>query len=173
MPHSVMKKSIKNLQESPENKLVKYASKLGFQVTYTPEAATSQVLLTTKENTNFPLNVPLEIIIKTNRKFPEHEIYDFLHELGHYNLCKNWKKYSKEYPLIHKADYEYYENGVTKYRRRVGYYAEMMKDECDAWNEGLKIARKLGIKVNLSKYRKYSAESLAHYVRFYGRKFAG
>lgn len=155
-----MKKSIKSSQKKQENKLHKYARKLGFKVVSGPESMVDW-------KPGYPANKPAKIIIQEGLS-DLHRLYDLLHELGHHELRKDWDTYELEYPATAKAEFEWILNGCNKYKRRVAYLVERIREESDAWNLGLAVARRKGVKVNVSDYRIYSAKWLAQYTRLYG-----
>lgn len=159
-----MKKSTKNSQKSPESKLRKYAKKLGFKVVLGRESMVDW-------KPGYPANKPAKIVIQEGLS-DLHRLYDFLHELGHHELRKDWDKYEREFPATVKAEFEWIHNDTNKYRRRVAYIAERVREECDAWNLGVKIARRNGVELNEVHYRLYSSKWLAQYTRLYGKRLA-
>lgn len=115
------------------------------------------------------LNTPKDI--KIQGKYPiETKVYFFLHELGHHQLRKNWKKFSKTLPVLAHAEQIHFYRNEGKYKRRVTYTVSCMEEEFKAWDEGLKLAIKLGIKVNTEKWTQLKAKCLITYMRFYGQK---
>ena len=57
-----------------------------------------------------------------------------------------------------------------KYKRRVTYNVSCMEEEFKAWDEGLKLAEKLGIKVNVVKWNELRSKCLISYMRYYSVK---
>jgi len=143
--------------------LIKYAEKLGYKVTRNRRY--SEILW----HPSYPHNKSLSITLskQKNKKF---EVYDMLHELGHHMIRRNWREYKQKYPITVHAEKMHYEHNVYKYKRRIGYKLEEVREEFDAWDIGLDIARKKGIDVNVVDYRSYAAKSVMSYVRHYGKQ---
>ena len=59
---------------------------------------------------------------------------------------------------------------VGKYKRRVTYSVSCMEEEFKAWDEGLKLAEKLDIKINIKKWNEFKSKCLIGYIRYYGTK---
>jgi len=141
-------------------KIVKYAEKQGFDVYLGTES-------TVMFKRTYPTNKPSAIEIR-KQKNKTYELYDLLHELGHYLIRKDWRAYKEAYPHTTQAEFQHYRKGIYKYKRRIGYHIETVKEEYAAWDEGLKLARKKRIPIDVEDYRNYSNRMLATYVRFYG-----
>lgn len=115
------------------------------------------------------LNTPKHI--KIQGKYPiEIKVYFFLHELGHHQLRKNWTRFEKELPVLAHAEHIHFYRNVGKYKRRVTYTVSCMEEEFKAWDEGYKLAEKLGIKINKEKWTTLKAKCLISYMRYYGAK---
>jgi hypothetical protein len=147
--------------ENNIQKLTRYAEKQGFEV----YMGTTSVVKFQRDV--WPANKPNTIEIRKHSN-KTYEVYDLLHELGHYKIRKNWMSYEKAYPLTVHAEQKHFMNGIYKYKRRIGYKIESLKEECAAWDKGLKLAHKQGIAVNEEDYRRYANSMLADYVRYYG-----
>lgn len=141
--------------------LIKYAEKLGYRVQR--NSRYSEVLW----HPSHPHNKPLSIGLR-RQKNPAYEVYDMLHELGHHEIRKSWKDYRKEYPITVHAEKMHYVYGIYKYKRRIGYKLEEVREEFAAWDLGLKIARRKGVEIDLVDYRRYAYKNLMSYVRFHG-----
>ena len=59
-----------------------------------------------------------------------------------------------------------------KYKRRVVYNVYCMEEEFKAWDEGYKLAERLGIRVNEKKWSELKAKCLIGYMRYYSTKKA-
>lgn len=115
------------------------------------------------------LNTPK--VIKIQGKYPiETKVYILLHELGHHQLRKNWGRFHKTLPVAAHAETIKFTNKVGKYKRRVTYTVSCMEEEFKAWEEGLKLAEKLNIKVNMNKWNVLKSKCLISYMRYYGAK---
>lgn len=147
--------------ENNIQKLTRYAEKQGFEV-YEGEASTVRF----KPNV-WPANQPDSIEIRKHRQ-KSRRLYDLLHELGHYKIRKNWASYAQAYPQTNLAEWMHHSFGLYKYKRRIDYKIESLREEYAAWDEGLKLARKKGIDIDEKDYRKYANRMIAEYVRFYG-----
>src|ERR1035437_7881010 len=113
------------------------------------------------------MNTPQSIRIEG--RYPiETKVYLFLHELGHHQLRKNWTKFKKTIPVAAHAEHLHFYRNVGKYKRRVTYSVSCMEEEFKAWDEGQKLAEKLGIKINMSKWSALKAKCLISYMRYYG-----
>jgi hypothetical protein len=114
-------------------------------------------------------NIPKEIRIEG--KWPiETKVYIFLHELGHHQLRKDWTKFKKTLPALAHAEHLHFARNDGKYKRRVVYTVSCMEEEFKAWDEGLKLAEKLGIRVNVEKWTALKAKCLISYMRYYSGK---
>ena len=98
---------------------------------------------------------------------PESQTYLFLHELGHYELRKNWKKFKKRLPVIAYAEEMNVTQKVTKFMRRKDYIVSSLEEEFMAWEEGLKLAGKLGIIVNPKRWISIKSDCLKGYISYY------
>ena len=115
------------------------------------------------------MNTPKSI--KIEGKYPiEIKVYLFLHELGHHQLRKNWAKFKKTLPVAAHAEHLHFYRNVGKYKRRVTYSVSCMEEEFKAWDEGQKLAAKLGIKIYMPKWSALKAKCLISYMRYYGAK---
>lgn len=115
------------------------------------------------------LNIPKHI--KIEGKYPiEIKVYIFLHELGHHQLRKDWTKFEKTLPVTAHAEHLHFYHNDGKYKRRVTYTVACMEEEFKAWDEGMKLAEKLGIKINMAKWSALKAKCLIQYMRYYSTK---
>lgn len=134
-----------------------YAIELGFKEVIFDHHETSQVAWNIRT-----LNTPTKI--KIEGKHPvEIKVYLLLHELGHNELRKDWDRFGKLLPVAQQAE-TYYDN---KYRRRQAYFVSNLEEEFMAWDEGLKLAERFGIKINRIKWDEYRSKCLMSYIRFY------
>lgn len=112
------------------------------------------------------LNTPRYIRIEGKHTL-ENKTYLMLHELGHHLLRKNWDKFKKRFPSSAYAEHIHLTDKVYKYRRRVSYIVASLEEEYLAWDEGLKLAAKLGIKVNTEKFELLKTKCLSSYISHY------
>jgi hypothetical protein len=117
------------------------------------------------------LNIPSEIRIQG--KFPiEIKVYIMLHELGHHILRKDWKMFEKVLPISAHAEHVHFFKNDSKFKRRVQYNVSCMEEEFKAWDEGYKLADRLGIRINEVKWYDFKARCLMGYMRYYSTKKA-
>ena len=110
-------------------------------------------------------------VIKIEGKYPiEIKVYLLLHELGHHQLRKNWSKFKKTLPVAAHAEHLHFYRNVGKYKRRVTYTVSCMEEEFKAWDEGHKLAEKLGLRVNEQKWGELKSKCLISYMRYYATK---
>ena len=112
------------------------------------------------------LNEPNSIYIE-GRYGLEIKTYLMLHELGHHEIRKDWKKFKKRFPATAKAEQVHLKTKDTKYKRRDAYVVASLEEEFMAWDEGLKLGRKLGIKVNMDKWIDFKSKCLKCYINYY------
>jgi len=116
------------------------------------------------------LNVPDIIRIEKNHT-KETMVYLFLHELGHNELRKDWKRYGIEFPILAEAEeFELLHPKDYSHRRRLGYVASEIEEEFRAWAEGLRLGLELGIRIDIDKWHKLKHKSVMSYIRHYGSK---
>lgn len=142
--------------------LTKYALKEGFKGV---EIDYHSTYITWKDKT---LNDPKKVYIQSGMTLEE-KVYCFLHELGHHELRKDWGKYEKALPVLAHASEILItrKNKGKKYSRRNSFHVCSLEEEFLAWNEGLKLAKKLGIKVNMEKWLNLKVKSLKTYINYY------
>ena len=91
------------------------------------------------------------IHINTKQNF-EYQFYSLLHEVGHMIEHQNASWYNKRYP------------GFYFSRNSLTYKISMLEEEINAWNKGLKLARKLGLYINDKNFHKYKAIYVSSYL---------
>ena len=141
-------------------KLKEYAEDLGFKVNLNAKSSS----LLTKKGT---LNTPYKLNIVNQN--PTQQYYHLLHELGHWELLKDWKVYKEKYPFIALGE-EFALKNIYKYRKRVAYKVDIMKEEIDAWEEGKNLALKMGFDLDIYHYKKYSTSFLFMYIKHLGKR---
>jgi hypothetical protein len=136
--------------------LIQYAEQQGFKVDLNHDDIS--------EIKWFELNKPK--VIKIQSKNIEYQVYEFLHELGHHELRKNWSEYKKVLPTVAYAE----SVKPSKYKRRIGYYVSSLEEEYKAWDKGLELANQLDIKVKKIKWNTLKTKCLMSYIRHFGKK---
>jgi hypothetical protein len=143
--------------------LTNYAFKEGFigvEIDY------HSTYITWKDKT---LNDPKKIYIQSGMTLEE-KVYYFLHELGHHELRKDWGRYEKQLPVLAHASEIVLKrkNKGKKYTRRNSFHICSLEEEFLAWTEGLKLGKKLGIKINMERWMNLKVKSLKTYIKYYG-----
>ena len=146
------------------DKVIKYANKEGFTVTRGGKGPSTISWIEER-----PYNVPDRIQLKKHNN-PTHELLDLLHELGHHQIRKNYHAYCAKNPAVALAEHMEYTQGIMLYKRRKEYGVETVREEYEAWDRGMQIARKLRINIDSDTYRKYYTKSISSYMQYYGKK---
>lgn len=94
----------------------------------------------------------------------ENMVYLILHELGHHQIRKNWGKFEKRLPAVAYAEQVQEVREAQKYKRRASYIVSCLEEEFMAWEEGLKLAINMNIKVNHSKWIIFKAKKLKAHI---------
>lgn len=121
---------------------------------------------------NSTLNEPKSIYIEGKYSL-EIKTYLMLHELGHHEIRKDWKKFKKKFPVMAHAEQVYLEMNDKKYKRRDTYIVASLEEEFMAWDEALKLGVRLGISIRMDKWLKFKSRCLKSYILYYGKKFGG
>ena len=114
------------------------------------------------------LNEPKSIYIEGKYGL-EIKTYLMLHELGHHELRKDWKKFTKRFPVTAHAEHKCLTKNDTKYMRRDSYVVASLEEEFAAWEEGLKLGNRLGIRVNMDKWIDFKSKCLKAYIVYFAR----
>ena len=112
------------------------------------------------------LNEPKSIYIEGSHGV-EIQTYLMLHELGHHELRKNWKKFTNRFPAAAYAEEVHLETNDKRYKRRDAYVVASMEEEFSAWDEGLKLGKKLGININMDKWIDFKSKCLKSYIVYF------
>ena len=90
----------------------------------------------------------------------ENRLFSLLHECGHILLCQDEKRYKEAFPGVW--------NGIQDKRRSRGRFfrVSLVEEEMMAWNEGLKLAKRLGVNINEDKWNKHKTDCLYTYLRW-------
>jgi hypothetical protein len=141
-------------------KLTEYAEKQGYKVRLDYHDISYM-----KQDTKTK-NEPQGIFIQSGMTYEE-TVYIFLHEMGHHELRKDWDKFKKRLPVLAHAEMVKLYKKENKYSRRKVYHVSSLEEEFLAWDEGLKLAKKLGIQVNMEHWIKIKSKCLKSYIRYY------
>jgi hypothetical protein len=132
-------------------RLTKYAANRGYMVVFEKSA----------ENQD-SVDPERKVIRISTGHTNEMAFYCFLHELGHVVLMDDHKKYKHSYGIIWNS---FSGNSLTL---RV----TTLQEELDAWREGLKLSRRLKLKVNRRKFEIVKAKCIATYLPWAARRSA-
>jgi len=90
-----------------------------------------------------------------------------LHELGHHELRKDWKKFTNKFPASAYAEEVHLTTRDKKYKRRDSYVVASLEEEFCAWDEGLRLGKKLGIRINIEKWIDFKSKCLKSYIIYF------
>jgi hypothetical protein len=143
------------------DRLKEYAYGEGYMlVTYTHEGISK---ITWSRRT---LNEPNSIYIE-GRHDLEIKTYLMLHELGHHEIRKDWEKFKQRFPVSAKAERVHLRTRDRKYMRRDSYVVASLEEEFMAWEEGLKLGKHLGIRVDMDKFINFKSRCLKGYINYF------
>lgn len=108
------------------------------------------------------VNTPYMLLIEGSQPV-ELRVYVMLHELGHHELRKDWVRFGVLLPVSHEAE----RLPRSKLRRRQSYFVAGLEEEYMAWDEGLLLAERFGIRVNRQKWDEFRSRCLMSYIKFY------
>lgn len=118
---------------------------------------------------------PASKIISINtRQGIENQLYTLLHECGHVLVQQDHKAYAKRYPGTAKVNMS--EKLSRRLEKSVAYKIDVISEEIEAWQRGLRLAKRLGIYINEEKYTALMNKCVYSYVKWaagspgYGRK---
>lgn len=112
------------------------------------------------------LNEPKSIYIEGKYGL-EIKTYLMLHELGHHQIRKDWRKFKKKLPVVAHAEQVHLELKDKRYKRRNSYIVSSLEEEFLAWDEGFKLGEKLGIRINMDKWIEFKSKCLKSYINYY------
>ena len=98
-----------------------------------------------------------EYVVSINKN-EKHVNYSLLHECGHIIGDKK----------INRTDNEILDKGYVdvNFARTKLYKYKKLQEEMIAWEEGYKLSKKLGIKINKNKYDLFAAKHFNTYVKY-------
>ncbi len=98
-----------------------------------------------------------EVIIEVWRNKPSAAwIYSMLHELGHFKINKR-RNFQERSWKIFKLGGSVAVDLIAAF--------QIMREEIEAWEEGFKLAKKLGIVIDRKEYDQYSAKFIMKYMK--------
>jgi hypothetical protein len=147
------------------NKLIKHAESKGIAV-YTNYTDGPSMAIFRFDKGKYQISA-IALSYHRNKKLI---VYDMLHELGHIDIRKNYKKYKTKYPAYAHAESQFVTKGISKYKRRTNSVVDTVREEYDAWDKGLEIAKKLGLRISVKDYRRHSVRSIITYLKYYGHQ---
>ncbi len=146
------------------NELTEYAFEEGFIEVDLSFSGVSQVV----NNHLQPYWTPTRLRVEGKYNY-EHQVYLFLHELGHHELRKDPEYFAQHFPILYKAEDHLSKTYSRNYRRRKSYFIESYREEFTAWDEGLILAEHFGIPINIERWNKLRVECLLAYMRYYSK----
>jgi len=93
-----------------------------------------------------------KLITINTRQNLRYQLHTLLHEAGHALLRNNKKKYEKSFSMY------------SKRKSSKSYKLGVLKEEIMAWEQGYKLALKLGIVLNEGWWKKHSEKCIYDYV---------
>jgi hypothetical protein len=144
------------------DRLTTWANKEGYEVILDHDSISEITWV------NRTLNWPNKIYIQKNPV--ETMVYLLLHELGHHVLRKDWTRFKELLPISAEAEDKHFNEGDDKYKRRVVYQVSCLEEEFKAWDEGYRLGRRMGIRINDDKWHNLRGGCLLSYMRFYANK---
>jgi hypothetical protein len=100
----------------------------------------------------------------------EIKVYLFLHELGHFELRKDWELFGYFLPDVCEAETIKFMYGDKNITKRNLYTVSMIEEEYKAWDEGYKLGLRLDIRINKDNWNWIKTKCLMSYIRHYGKK---
>jgi hypothetical protein len=100
----------------------------------------------------------------------EIKVYLFLHELGHFELRKDWDLFRYILPDVCEAETTKFIYGDKNITKRNLYIVSAIEEEYRAWDEGYALGISLGIKINKDNWNWIKTKCLMSYIRYYGKK---
>lgn len=101
-----------------------------------------------------------EIVYSLRTKKKKNQMYSLLHECGH-ALAYDSKGYKNRFPTMSKRRFK-----TAKVNSRTNTFkVEQIIEEHDAWERGLKLAKRLGIEIDKDDYTKYASRWVMSYIR--------
>lgn len=101
-----------------------------------------------------------QIVFNKSLKKKKNQIYSLLHECGH-AIAYDSKGYKDKFPNL--AAIRFKKAKVNKRRNAVK--CEVIAEEIDAWQRGLKLAGRLKININKEDYNDYASRWVMTYIR--------
>jgi len=101
-----------------------------------------------------------EIVYSLRTKPEKNKMYSLLHECGH-ALAYESQGYKNRFPTMSKRRFK-----TAKVNSRTNAFkVEQIIEEHDAWERGLKLAKRLGIEIDKDDYTKYASRWVMSYIR--------
>lgn len=147
-----------------------YASALRHLTEYAESEGFMVDLTATKTSSIYwhKVNVPRRILIEWSYT-EEYKVYLFLHELGHHELRKDWNLFEQRFPIIAIAENFLSDEYHPKYKRRKAYKVECLREEYEAWVEGLSLAKEFNIQIDQINFDALRYQCLGNYLGYYAQ----
>ena len=134
--------------EESFQKITKWASDRGLKIEYGGH----------QENEFFDFSGCINI---NNRCSRQKQLFSLLHECGHFLGLRNSNHYEENYPFL--SNLEKLNKNVE--RQKI-YKIETILEEAEAWEQGKRLASRLGIPLDEKLFYKHRADCLMTYVKW-------
>jgi hypothetical protein len=102
------------------------------------------------------------VLYNGNWRSERDQVFTLLHECGHLVVSKK-RSYERDYKSLNIANFvdaRHTNSNMYKYKK--------LREEMMAWEEGYKLATKLGLEIDQEEYDKYASKCWMTYVKFFG-----
>jgi len=94
-------------------------------------------------------------------RHPETRCYTLLHELGHILVRRRWTEFSEPHPTyLHHPDAE----PAARHRSTPAFRVGLVAEELEAWRRGRRLARRMGMRVDDTKWEREQSSALLGYI---------
>jgi hypothetical protein len=99
-----------------------------------------------------------KIVLLSTKQNLKHQLFSLLHECGHVMIRCTPKDFQEEYPVLAAL-----ENKEPEYRFPLRFYMEEIKEEIQAWDNGLLLAKILSIPIPKQEYYNFASRWVLRY----------
>lgn len=140
------KKFKKEFWNQQIEEIQRWLSKKGYSIKY-------------KSDVEDQVDFDAKVVFICSRNHSESRFYTLLHECGHILVKNSWRKFAKDHPM-------YSASGDGRCARSKAYRVSLIAEEIDAWKRGRRLAARMGLFVQDSKYDKIMTECLTGYIEW-------
>ena len=127
-------------------------------INFLEEEYNIEVIFSGAKGTNSELDPKNKVITIYSKVSKEIQLYILLHEAGHAITIYNNKHYKRHYPFYYISD----TNKRTTKKQRV----DVVREEIEAWEQGILLAEELNIKINMKHYQHHYRRNLWTYIEW-------